>query len=485
MNIPNFKDILKKFSIFKNNLSLMMSVIIALVSILLFIITYFMSSNLRKTVQNESIRRAGSDIRILNERAVSLNQWEMEAERQRHHAEDANTIVLLAEQSTKRDLLSYDIFPEPNSSSTLIFQEFGKRFRSGIDQLIANVNGKDRPTDAELQRGLEDSVTRTRGRGGQYPMESSGTSSIRSSSVPSMRPSGISSMGYPGMSTMGDMGMPYMGYSGDPYGGGYGGMGNDIGNVIIDEICRERAQSASVFINPLDIAGYQFWGEYKYDVEMEEAVEDCWYFQLGYWVIEDVIDTIKAMNSNADNVLTAPVKRLMQISFDMGSLMGPGGDFMMGMGMETGMGMGMGMGGRRMGRLGGDNVVNKPSYVLAVEDGMTESCTGRYCDDDLDVIHFNVAVVVRTKDILPFIQQLCSAKEHTHNGDVFKHNQITVLETKFYPVGPQDIFHMLYSYGDDSVVELDLVCEYIFKKKGYEEIKPESVKETLIGEDET
>jgi hypothetical protein len=44
--------------------------------------------------------------------------------------------------------------------------------------------------------------------------------------------------------------------------------------------------------------------------------------------------------------------------------------------------------------------------------------------------------------------------------------------------------HRYYRYGDDNVVELDLVCEYIFNTKGYEPIKPESVKTTLAGGDQ-
>jgi hypothetical protein len=34
-------------------------------------------------------------------------------------------------------------------------------------------------------------------------------------------------------------------------------------------------------------------------------------------------------------------------------------------------------------------------------------------------------------------------------------------------------------------VELNLICEYIFNKKGYEKIVPESVKKTLAGADQT
>jgi len=35
------------------------------------------------------------------------------------------------------------------------------------------------------------------------------------------------------------------------------------------------------------------------------------------------------------------------------------------------------------------------------------------------------------------------------------------------------------------VVELDLICEYLFNKSSYEEIKPESVKKELAGEKDT
>jgi hypothetical protein len=121
-----------------------------------------------------------------------------------------------------------------------------------------------------------------------------------------------------------------------------------------------------------------------------------------------------------------------------------------------------------------------------------EACTGRFSNDanNIDVTHFNIAVVLNIKSILPFIQELCSAKEHKFKGfsgdepeQTFKHNQITVLETKFRSV--EDDAYSLYDYGQDVVVELDLICEYIFNRKGYEEIKPETVKKALEAEEET
>jgi len=146
MNMPNFKDILQKLNVFKNNLSLLVPVIIAMVSVLLFLPTLLMSGKLRKTVELESINNGGRKIKLLETSAVSREQYEMEAERQKAHAIDANEIANLARQSTQRELLSYDIFPapDPNGFSGLIFQKFGQEYRKGIDKMILSVNGRER-----------------------------------------------------------------------------------------------------------------------------------------------------------------------------------------------------------------------------------------------------------------------------------------------------------------------------------------------------
>jgi hypothetical protein len=126
-------------------------------------------------------------------------------------------------------------------------------------------------------------------------------------------------------------------------------------------------------------------------------------------------------------------------------------------------------------------------YVHSNDDGLAESCTGRFTtpESDIDVIQFNATFVIDAKSIMPFIQELCSAKEHKFSGfsgkepeQTFKHNQITVLESKFRAVDDEP--YSLYDYGDDPVVELDLICEYIFNKKGYEEIKPQTVVDSII-----
>lgn len=457
MNMPNFSDILQKLSVFKNNLSLLVPVIIALVSVLLFIPTQLMSSKLKKDMEQESINKGGRRITSLETSVVSRLQYEMEAERQKAHAIDANEIAKLAIQSTQRELLSYDIFPapDPNGFSGLIFQEFGQRFRGEIDKLTMRVNGRDCPTDAEIERGLENSSSRNRSRGRGDLMMSS-------------------SRGSPG--------------------GLYGGsmMFGGINRMIVDEMCKDRARTVSVYVNPVDLSGYEHWKDYKYDVKQEEAIEDCWYHQLAYWIIEDIFTTIEAMNSGSDTVLEAPAKRFMGISFTMG--------------LKSARGRGSSGVYRNVGRRKVQNKqedTDRPVYVRNEQDGLSETCTGRYCskeegNDGIDVTHFNFSMIVGTKSVLPFMKELCSAKEHQFRGypdpnqpvrtfqpvQTFKHNQITILESKIGSINTKDLMHRYYRYGDESVVSLDLICEYIFDIEGYVKLIPKPVMDTLDGKDE-
>lgn len=465
MNMPNFKVVLQKLSIFKNNLSLLVSVIIALVGILLLIPTQLMSSKLKEQVEQESITNGLKKIKLLETKTVPSRQYEMEAERQKAHAADANEVVRLARQTTQRELLSYDIFPapDPNNFSGLIFQKFGASYRSGVDNIISEIGAKDCPTDAEIQRALENSSSSSRFRSG-------------------------------GLSTMMPMSRGYSGM--DLYGGSGSMMVGNINRMIIDEMCNARAKTISVYINPVDVAGYEYWKDYKYDIKQEDAIEDCFYHQLAYWIIEDIFQTIKKMNTGYDNVLTAPAKRFMGISFTMG-LKARGGRGSAGVFRPV-----RGMAGRTKTQ---DKTAeaDRPRYVRDKSDGLSESCTGRYCSKEegtegVDVTHFNFSIIVGTKSVLPFMKELCSVKEHQFRGypdpnqpvrtfqpvQTFKHNQITILETKMGSINLNDMTHRYYRYGDEPVVSLDLICEYVFDIEGYAKIIPKPVMDTLDGKDD-
>jgi hypothetical protein len=463
MNMPSFKDILQKLSVFRNNLSLSVPVIIAVVSVLLFIPTQLMSIKLRKQVEQGSIDNGIKKINSYEKSAVSREQYEKEAEIQKAHAADANEIEKLAKQTTERELLSYDLFPkpDPNGFSGLLFQEFGQRFRKGIDGMVLSVNGRDCPTDAEIQRGLESSSIRSRSRGIGGMGFSMGSPPIYSSRSSSRDLSGML-----------DRGGPYSGGS---------MMFNSINRMIIDQMCLARAKEISVYVNPVDISGYEYWKDYKYDVKKEDALRDCWYHQLSYWIIEDIFSTIKTINSGSANVLKAPVKRFMGITFTMGLKRQA----------SAGGGVYRSIGRRRV-QQETKKEADMPIYIHNPQEGLSESCTGRYCSDDIDVTHFNFSVIVNTKSVLPFMKELCSAKEHVFRGypngtdppQTFKHNQISILESKFGSIDLNSYEHRYYRYGDEAVVSLDMVCEYIFDVGGYEKLTPEPVKKDLKGESE-
>jgi hypothetical protein len=434
----NLKIVKEKLSVFRHNLSLLVPIIIAIVAVILFIPTRLISSKLREQIAKESIGKAR---RLKSMDVVSSDRWKQEQQYQQAYENDANQIEKIMLQSTKRELLSYKIFPKPKSTSVLVFEEFGQHYRKGLTEMIDELNVTESPTETEIQRTLEQ-MTSTRSSRivdrGRFPATSS-------------TPARTSLYGL--------------------YGGGRGR--SEAEEKIVDEICRGKAKLGSIYANVSDLAGYDFWGEYKYDAGIDQSTEDCWYWQLGYWVIEDIIDTIEKLNSGSNSVLTSPIKRLMSVKFTLGHT-----------NVRTSRG------GRR-GSMKKKDTGEKPTYVVSQENGLTIPCTERVCDDNIDVIHFNVTVLLASKDVLPFMQELCGAKEHKFRGyleqkaeETFKHNQITILESNINPVDHESIFHELYRYGEDAVVELDLICEYIFIKESYEKIKPEAVKETLKGEDE-
>jgi hypothetical protein len=48
----------------------------------------------------------------------------------------------------------------------------------------------------------------------------------------------------------------------------------------------------------------------------------------------------------------------------------------------------------------------------------------------------------------------------------YKHNQVTILESSLNAISTMDSDHRPYRYGQEMIVELNVVCEYILYKKG-------------------
>ena len=469
----DFRALLGKLGALKNYMNLLVPLILVVVAGLLFVPTALLSGWLREKVKTESISRA-STLDKLAEEPLSRDQYLEERKYQQAYAEDANRIERMARQTSQRELLSYRIFPSPTDTSVLIFEEFGKRFRAGIEEQIAQLKGHDAPTEAELMEHVQAI------QGGQ--------STLADPTYYGVGGGGgrVSITGGTGRRESARQAMP----------GVYDAASQVVGQIV-DAVCQDRAKGSGLYVSPTSVAGYNFWTGYRY-VDTNEAVSDCWYWQLGYWVVQDVFDTVAQCNAGSRSVLDAPVKRLTRVGFtraDMAS-------------------MGMGAYGSVATAMDGTQTQPRPQYVLSPYGGLTPPCTGRISKGDIHVIHFSVAFVVRAASVMDVMRSLCSAKEHRFLGadghqplNVFKHNQITVLESSVRAVeagssslgdmggiyqygymggmgagmgdGSMGVSHLLYRYGQDAVVELDLVCEYLLDRPGYEALLPDAVKKVL------
>ncbi|MHC4242973.1 MAG: hypothetical protein ACYSU4_11260 [Planctomycetota bacterium] len=392
---------------------------ILLVAVVLFVPTLLAGRSISKSM--ESSIADGRKLASMRSKTPCKAQAEVEKLYQGEHKKDADEIVQLSRRSTQRELISYKIFPKPKDTSQQVFVQFGAQYRATIEELVKSMNALDAPRDIDIKKEIEG--------------EGSGGGSV--------------------------------------IGGRFGRIGTTkaVGtkkgssNAIVDAVCNKRAESVPVYANPNSFAWYGFWENYKYS-GLDAAIKNCWHSQVAYWIYEDVVATINEVNSESDCVYTSGVKRLVGVSFSKPV------EYVNSINLAV------------VGPDAPDYVMDKGVSVLGAE-----PWTGRMCDADIDVVHFAVSVIVDTKSFMPFIKELCGEKEHRYregylaNGPerVYKHNQITVLQSKIEPVDRTATQHEFYRYGDGAIVQLSLVCEYIFNRSIYDKIKPEPIK-VLLGQ---
>ena len=416
--MAKIKDSLKKLSFLGDFSAFLLPLVLVVIAGLLFVPTTLIQRKLRSQIDSLSINKGAKSIETLLRSAVSSKQWEVERDYQNLYQLDANGISLLAEQTSQRQLLSYAIFPGPNETSPQIYSRFGQEFRLVIDKMFDQLKARDCPTQVELEKQLK------------HPVNSTATASEETTQP-------------------------------------------NTDKIIIDDLCMKVAKDTNLYADRINLSGYKFWENYNYRGK-NEAVTDCWYWQLASWIIEDVLQTAKAVNTGSDSVLASPLKRLMYVSFTPEQATSSKYSTMPM--PEIG---GLAIGGFASGR---------PRYVLDFKDSLVEPFTARICNDQIDIVHFRISVIVSTYAIPRFFEELCSAKEHKFTGfkdefkdspQTFKHNQITILSCNYAAVDSDSDGHKLYRYGDDSVVKMDLICEYAFVRKGYDQIKPKVVRETI------
>ena len=280
---------------------------------------------------------------------------------------------------------------------------FGKLYRKSIEDIVADLRAQDCPTDAEIAEVTSTGLI--------------GQTGISASSIATSR--------------------------------------ND---AIIEQLCKDRAESIPVYASPEVFSGYTFWDNYSY-IGRDEAIQDCWKGQLAYWIQKDVADTIAAINKNSSSVLKSGVKRLLGISFS-----------------------GLISKSDAASRQSFSGTTDLPQYVVSETEGaLTFPWTERITNEDIDVVHFACSLIVSNKAVQPFMKELCSQKTHVFKGwsgqeagQEFVRNQITILKSSAEPIARTSNLSDKYRYGADAVVQLNLVCEYVFNSAGYSVVKPKS-----------
>ena len=472
----------------KKRLFLIMCVAIALGGGGLFALSLSMDAGNREKLTK--IRSVVSGIKSLpvvsND---SLAYYEAQAESARRDAEE---VARLARETSDRPLIYAGVFPElkrdDSSSRQYHYGQFARNYVALVRSLQDGMKAGDRPSQVE-EENVRMSYTNT-------PARAPGRAPVR------REPGGMDI----GPGAGGFDGGPAGGFGGGPV-GGFGGDSRRTGvtrtradfqeEKLIDDLRRRRSEEIAVYAGVDAFCRYDYWGQddvWGEDVGDTSAMQmNSWFTQIAAWIQEDVASTIRSTNGDSESVSGSPIKRLMGISFstadsasrrtsssssrvrtervvrrqDSSSLPA----YVTSTKEQARRG-----GSSRSGRTGGSGVL--------MQGNMVEPWTGRASDDMLDVVHFEVAVVVDTTRITDFLNALRQAKYTIGEQDgrsvqSNKRNQIVVLEMNMEPVDIEAEQQAGYYYGAASVAELRVVCEYSFFRDGYRRHVPGAVKELL------
>lgn len=381
--------------------------VLILAALALIGISFMVNSGVKKNMK-ESVALSKS-VTSQIKKTPSQRQAKVEEEYQNKHESDAKRIEAIVKNCSYRELISYKVFPKPRDTSRQVFKNFGSAYRDAINSIVAKMNASDAPSQKELD--AEKNVTSSR------------RNSRRSTAKDEVDP-------------------------------------------IIDALCKKRASQASVYAAPDLFDWYHLWDDYEF-IGQTDAIKDCWYSQVAFWVYEDIVDTIVTINNESESVFDSPVKRLVGISFTQQA------DSLTKSDSKS-------------------STLDTPAYITEELPPIlgAEAWTTREGGEENDVIHFSVSFIVAADQVPKLMKTLCGEKGHVFKGwngkdsqKVFKHNQISILNIKVTPVVRDDTENQYYRYGESAVVQLTTVCEYVFMRAAYDKIKPDSIKELLMQED--
>lgn len=294
----------------KKNISIIIPAAIVILAALLLIPTIMMRKKISQ--QLEASRKLGNEVESAIKSAVSAKQSEIAKVYEDTHQKDANSIQQLTIQSTQRELLSYKIFPDTNETSMQIFNEFKRAYNQAFADMIKDMNALDAPTDIEIRQEA---------------------GSVQIGTEISQSP-------------------------------------ETSDEKIVELLCEKRSKEIPVYANPQVFSGYAFWNNWEYS-GTKQAVRDCWFCQLAYWIHRDIVDSIININSGSNSIASSSVKRLLGIRFQNRNAST--------VELEAGT---------------KNNSDELPSYVTDKIEGLCRPWTARTSNEQIDIAHFSLAVII-------------------------------------------------------------------------------------------
>ncbi len=403
----------------------------------------------------------------LSSKAVHENEIKFYNDNIKLAEEDKKNVIDFCKMTSSRPFLFIKIFPfAPQDVRKQYYTNFGGEYCKAIENYLNVLHASDKPSALEEKNYLDNSKrTTTDPAGGGADMRRGGG---------------------------GDLGMGMTSGSAD--------------QKLLIEMREKRAEEISVYANLESFVLYDFWQNHDGSTgTTAELQNDSWYSQIAHWIQEDVVLSINKINSTSNSVSENPVKRLIEISFSgpaatsgsgSGAAAGVGGRAMVGAmrarpittaarGAINSSGIGVasrtgnigslpgivenaGGGAGATGARSGINALQSPSYQ------MTIPWTGHYTNTLTDVYHFTTSMIVESNKVNELINALQSARSNPDGTN--SRNQITVLQYDLLPVNIQAEEIDGYYYGSGSLVQANIICEYVFFKAGYDSKVPESIK---------
>jgi hypothetical protein len=401
----------------------------------------------RKDVVTDMEKMKGVAGQISSLRSSAKNQELIDQEKRRGEAfkkEFADTIEI-AKRINKREPLMSGIFPQPASAGSGPLLKFREEYARELAKLPAILSAETLPTADEVNEAAQD-VDELRQLETEKAQENAAEGEGSRSPVAAQQPP----------QPAGNPRQVFSEFAGEgPRGGGRDGRGGRGGT----EMSGAGQQNVEPKYNPLFRAQVAkarsilcYMNDNAFDVHpMRDAAADpkldeMWYAQVSLWIQQDVARAIAAFNKEAvarvqDDVCVehVPVKRLVSLR-------------VLGYALEN----------NKLHSFGGQG-----------DSAPSESFTGRFSNEQFDVVRFDLVVVVDQRELLRLIDAIGKSNFYKCVGVAYEKvdHERDRMEGYFYGLAP--------------VIRVKLNFEGYMSREIFEEMKPEAVRTGLAGKPAT